>query len=369
MVYSKKVRAKMKTIRRRKTMHKIVHIRGGMETMEKKKSNEESFEPLSQTIISKKEWIKIDSDHIIINYKNSNYCMKRSYFNKNEIFPFAFLQSCILDKKSTVEDDFFIDFSKLGIEYSGVMNINDLEFFTNENENTFNIVNTSDKINTISSLIVNNHDIKQAHLHDLNLQFNDDERQYIYNYTFEHSDSINKYLWGTLKKEEEEIFDVKNHINQIDNIIYKYGTISSKPVELYRGVENKIKFGLCLTFLSTSTSLTVAKRFSGDNCCVFHLTLSPGIPFLSLEGVSYSKGREYEILLPRGLMINLTKEYQLSKKIIKFIDGKVQYKDGKRETVEIFQTHYECTVDMVSLNQFKSFKCYQHDILIHELHQ
>lgn len=321
------------------------------------KSNLIGFEPISQTDIDINHWIKEDVDNIIINFEDNIYCMKRSYFDENGLFSFAVLQPYIL-YNPVINNDYYIDFYKLGIENSGIMSVNDLERFHDEEINTFSIIKSKKKINTISTIIVNNHSIKQEQLHDLNLQFSDEERKYISNYTFEHSEYINKYLRGVLNENDEEKFDVKKHILEIDNIFYKYGSISSKPIKLYRGTTEST-FGLNKTYISTSTSLKVAKGFSGETCCVYNFTLSPGIPFLSLEGISYSKGKEFEILLPRGLMINLIKEIQVPIKVYKIVDK-------KRKLVEVLQTRYDCNIDMATTVQFKPFDCIQKDILIHK---
>jgi hypothetical protein len=306
---------------------------------------ETGYDPLSLNIVNIKEWLIESDDNIIIIFENNNYCIKRSFFNENGLFPFAFLQSCVLDKPF-FDDEFYIDLNKLGIKDSGIMRIKDLDIFHQNKQNYYNIIKTKKEINTISRIKVNNHYINQIQLHDLNLRFNDEERKYILNYTLTHYRYINKYLRGDSNDTFNKKYDVINHIKHIDNIIYKYGSISSRPIKLYRGTNNfKNDFGLHLAYISTSTSLEVSeKEFSNTECCVYHLNLSPGIPFLSLEGVSNYKGEEFEVLLPRDLTVTLIKEYEL-------------------DIFGILRTQYDCTVDMTTPTQFASFKCDKHYVL------
>lgn len=217
--------------------------------LQKRKKNaslkDDAFDPISLNIVNKNEWIEEDNDNIKIMYKKKSFCMKRSFFKSNKLFPFAFLESCVFDKCKNNDNVFYLDLEILGIENSGVMLVEDLDKFQFETRRVFIISDSNIIIDSITSMMVNNFDLKQPYLHDLNLQFTDSEREYIVNYTHHHSYSINYYLRGEMNYDSEygkkaltklvtKKHDVKNHIVNIYNIIFKYGSISRTPIVLYK---------------------------------------------------------------------------------------------------------------------------------------
>lgn len=156
--------------------------------------------------------------------------------------------------------------------------------------------------------------------------------------------STNYDMYNLKNKSPKKILDsVKKHIKYIDDLIYNYGEVSSSAVKVYRGITGNIDnhYGLNLSYLSTSTDYDVALGFAGKTCCIFEYLISPGIPFLSLKSAS-NNDFENEILLPRGLTVTL-------------IDEKIS---GKNKI-------YVCFIEMTTKNQFKTFKCRNHNVLIH----
>jgi hypothetical protein len=96
------------------------------------------------------------------------------------------------------------------------------------------------------------------------------------------------------------------HKKHYDNIldIFDGGPNMKTVLTVYRGMTKRYKMFEKESFISTSTSKTVAKRFSkGSSCCLYIITLTPGqYTILPLDTISEMPD-EFEVLLPPGDLI------------------------------------------------------------------
>jgi hypothetical protein len=106
---------------------------------------------------------------------------------------------------------------------------------------------------------------------------------------------LNKYLKGHGPKPKglayKAMMDIESIFDEIDSL--------DEPTVLYRGIRKGDELDR-LCYQSSTTELRVAEQFSNDmtGCCIFILTISPGVRLIPLKNVSEFKGEE-EYLLDR----------------------------------------------------------------------
>ena len=133
-------------------------------------------------------------------------------------------------------------------------------------------------------------------------------------YTTSEYKELNDSLRHSTSLSEEH----KQHYqNMLD--IFEGGPNMKTVLTVYRGMTKRYKMFGKESFISTSTSKTVAKRFSkGSSCCLYIITLTPGqYTILPLDALS-ERPDEFEVLLPPGDLI--------IKSIVRYTDS--DNKDG-----------------------------------------
>ena len=132
------------------------------------------------------------------------------------------------------------------------------------------------------------------------------------NLSFDQTTAINDYssrtyeLINTTLRDDELNVETYKYITLIDEA-FKSSPISSTPITVYRGTNNTLIFGLNKAYISTSIIKDVSLMYMNINCCLYKITIPPGIPYLYI--VDYSRFEfEEEILLPRNIYINLINE-------------------------------------------------------------
>jgi hypothetical protein len=76
------------------------------------------------------------------------------------------------------------------------------------------------------------------------------------------------------------------------------------PIVVYKGKGSERVYS-DKAFVSTTLDYNKTKRFSGKNCCVIQITVSPGSKAIPLRGVSREPDEE-EVLLDRGGILLVT---------------------------------------------------------------
>ena len=118
------------------------------------------------------------------------------------------------------------------------------------------------------------------------------------------------------KTKEEGVEMIEEKIKQLDELFMDYSQTSSKPLELYRGIDvpsdKKIRQGLNKAFVSTTTDAVVTRRYQGKRCCFLIYKLAPGIPFISAKKFSRYSNEE-EIILPRDLNYTFIEKRKVNK--------------------------------------------------------
>ena len=132
-----------------------------------------------------------------------------------------------------------------------------------------------------------------------NLSF--DQNTAIHDYSSRTYELINSTLYN-----DELNAEAYKYITLIDEA-FKSAPISSTPITVYRGTNNILIFGLNKAYISTSIIKDVSLMYMNINCCLYKITIPPGIPYLYIVDQSKFEYEE-EILLPRNLYINLINE-------------------------------------------------------------
>lgn len=120
----------------------------------------------------------------------------------------------------------------------------------------------------------------------------DDEKEALRNYTRSYNEMINRYLRGVIPYLSKKYYDA---FKQIDNAFFRIKAIN-RPITLYRGSEVKELDNR--TFQSTSFNIDISKGFTKNKCCLFILTVNPGVKVIPLMDIS-AHPYEEEFLLQR----------------------------------------------------------------------
>lgn len=110
-------------------------------------------------------------------------------------------------------------------------------------------------------------------------------------------DFLLKYPYYT----EKILNDTKKHIENLDALFVNADKINDERI-VYRGSEY-MNEGICPSFISTSKSLSVAKKYA-KNKYLYELHINKNIPYIDINTWS---NNEEEILLPRGLNLTIKK--------------------------------------------------------------
>lgn len=118
----------------------------------------------------------------------------------------------------------------------------------------------------------------------------------------------------------EAIQNVKEKIKQLDTCFLEAAPRIETPTSFWRGMKGSYPISdtgnttyIIPNFLSTTTSLTIAKGFSSPDCCIYEFVTDVGIPYVDMKLTSEYK-KEKEILFPRNLKITYIGKY-LNKKV------------------------------------------------------
>lgn len=124
---------------------------------------------------------------------------------------------------------------------------------------------------------------------------------YLRNKTNVNNETDNDFLLKYSYYTEEILNDTKKHIENLDDLFADADKINDERI-VYRGSEY-MNEGNCSSFISTSKSLSVAKKYA-KNKYLYELHLNKNIPYIELNTWS---NNEEEILLPRGLNLTIKK--------------------------------------------------------------
>ena len=125
---------------------------------------------------------------------------------------------------------------------------------------------------------------------------NKELKESLFYYTTYEYKNLNQSIRSNLLLSNEN----RKHYNNILSI-FESGPIIKDTITVFRGMTKKYSIiegqhG----FISTTTDIKIAKRFSGGICCIYVITLTPGqYTILPLETIS-DRPDEKEILLPPG---------------------------------------------------------------------
>jgi hypothetical protein len=120
---------------------------------------------------------------------------------------------------------------------------------------------------------------------------------------------INTYLReNKFDSTRHTIEKIQNDIKNIDNLFLK-SKKSDTTMTIYRGAA-KLHEGTNLGYVSTTTNLSIGKKFAGSAGVVCELHVAPNIPYIDINTWN---NRESEILLPRGLKFTV-KSCKITKK-------------------------------------------------------
>ena len=349
-------------------------------TSPKSNASIKPYDPILMENHTIDEWLSAHPDNIIFVFNGKQWCMKRSYFMPDLISPYNVLQDCVKGKsgKYNTLGEKYIHLQMVGIPNSGILALRELAFVSNpqSTQRIYTLHSSKNRISTANEMEMTMTTIHNKQLAEASIDLHNEdvfgvvERKYIshmIDYTYKWDGRVNYYLRSGKSDEDfakdalhlqhyteyaptptEAVQRLKDKIRIFDEIFSKFSVISPKPITVYRGVKNAKKDkpyeGLQAGYISTSTDINVAFGFSHAHktgCCIYKFTILPGVPFISMYRHSHFQ-EELEILLPRGLTIDIT---------------------GRSEIKGV--QHYECEVRLSSPDQFKHMlhQCYMHPII------
>lgn len=135
---------------------------------------------------------------------------------------------------------------------------------------------------------------------------NSELKESLYYYTTYEYKELNQNIRSKVLLSNEN----KKHYNNILSI-FESGPDMKDTMTVFRGMTKKYNIVEGQhAFISTTSDIKIAKRFSGGICCIYIITLTPGqYTILPLETIS-DRPEEQEILLPPGkLSIQLIVPY------------------------------------------------------------
>ena len=267
---------------------------------------------------------------IVIKFNENDFIFNKKDFMKESLKEIEILKEC--DVENNIE---YINFSNFGINNSGIINIQELDIFNKESNNSmFQLKEVNDtQIKKVYPVISENY---KKLLQDYTTT--DGLYRMINMYLINPVDFINKTKQNEDYMNETEYNEeyIENAINKLDKIFQYHADIINEPLTVYRGIrEEKYNIENNKTFISTSRDKNIAiRRFTNfdllypeniktfdyeknyvknnkinknktsNYCCLLICTIFPGVPILDLAQYS-TIPLESEILLPRGLDIRI----------------------------------------------------------------
>jgi len=170
----------------------------------------------------------------------------------------------------------------------------------------------------------------------------------LYDYSYEWDGAINSYLRIGKKYFKSDIFKhyykrygttieesslaIKAKIEDLDRVFLEASSKSESLDTIYfRGMrqpfDNLYNIGdkiVIPNFISITTNYDAALRFTSEDCCIYKLILSKGVPYINMINTTKFKF-ESEILLPRDLVYEIINIEKL----------KITKKNKKREIVTL----------------------------------
>lgn len=287
-----------------------------------------AFDPIMIKRVDEKGWIReAPKDNFILECRSNDgsvkkYALKKSYFRS--VVPYFVLESCEKGEKRE-----YVSIEKYGVDVSAILPLASVKYLSGSAFNRFRLVVSNDMIKTRPKLLIKNtvlHNVDDLHAEHFSVL---PERliPYVRSYSHRWDTYINAYLRSglsidkyaaenprfyvdfaaSLKEGKKQILEF---IGSLDEAFEKYAEVSDTDITVYRGTKDSQKMapylGLVAGFTSTTTNMLVAENFSGleDNCCLYRLIVSAGVPFISVKKYSQHE-TEDEILLPRGVFAEL----------------------------------------------------------------
>ena len=324
------------------------------------------IDPIDKDEISLQDWLSRDNDNIVIIDLNDNLiCLKKSYFIQSQVSD-IYVNCVITNNQLMYQETYNSDeFRNIGYYFGEKYLCEEKDMFiffnTKVNINIFRLKDveiTIDAINKESLLLTNIELFKEHHsnfkFNNIEVYFSELLKKSLYNYSYQWDGTINRYLmegdstfdsdwfkanytrFGPTKIEAIE--NVKSKIKDIDECFMNYAPRNEKDVILYRGMKSDYKVDMViyetielLNFTSTSKDKDVAFKFSHDiyDCCLYEFNVEKGIPYIDMISSSYYGATEFEILLPRNLLMTYTgiATYKISGKTVKKMNIKMKYPD------------------------------------------
>lgn len=304
-------------------------------------------DPILLSNVKISEWLK-DSpkDNFILEHRESAqlFALKKSYFKS--VVPYFVLESC--DDANARE---YISIEKYGIPIGAVIPLASIRYLAGSSFSHFRI-SVSDKeiVNTRPKLLIKNTIIRDlTNLHASHISVLPERLiPYVRSYSHRWDTYINKFLRSghsidkyadenpkfysdfaaSMREGKRQLMDF---IDSLDDAFENFAEVSDSDITVYRGTKDDPNMapylGIVAGFTSTSTDRTVAETFSSgeNNCCVYRLIISAGVPFISVKKYSQHSTEE-ELLLPRGVFTELvnvipgvdgeTKEYVVRVRLV-----------------------------------------------------
>lgn len=339
-----------------------------------------AYDPILMEKHSLETWLNAHADNIILILNDKQWCMKRSYFMPDVISPYQILQDCVKGKGGEYNTlgETYMHLDSVGIPDSGIVPLSALAKIAEPRQlqRVYVLRISKNRISTVRQLEMELTNIRNKKLFDASVDLHTDDvfgivdRKDIADvkdYTYKWDARVNYYLRvgksdADFAKDPEHlkyyaeyaptpeiaVDKIKRKIAIFDHLFTNYAVISPKPITVYRGVKNsktdKPYEGYNAGYMSTSTSEGVALSFSSAHvtkCCIYKMTLLPGVPFISMYRHSQFPD-ELELFLPRGLTTVITDV-----------------------TTENGITYYHCDVRLTTPDQFKllEHKCFFYPIV------
>ena len=323
------------------------------------------IDPIDKDEISLQDWLSRDNDNIVIIDLNDNLiCLKKSYFIQSQISD-IYVNCVITNNQLMYQETYNSDeFRNIGYYFGEKYLFEEKDMFiffnTKSKINIFRLKDTENTIDAINkeSLLLTNIELFEEHhsnfkFNNIEVYFSELLEKALYNYSYQWDGTINRYLmegdstfdsnwfkanytrFGSTKIEAIE--NVKSKIKDIDECFMNYAPRNEKDnLILYRGMKSEYDIVInetieLLNFTSTSKDKDEAFKFSHstDDCCLYEFTVEKGIPYIDMISSSYYGGTEFEILLPRNLLMTYTgiANYKIGGKTVEKMNIRMKYPD------------------------------------------
>jgi len=364
----------------RKIINKLIEIYGDTKINIKSQSkrieltkHDRIYDPIMLEYVD--NWLESDEDNIIIN----DIATKKSYFKdvpENNLISKVIFKRDIINYKETLSAPLYVDLLKYGIDL--VINYIYLKSVINADKSRiFKTIDSYDIEGINYQYILFN---PSSYYKLENNVFGFEQKMYdaLKNYTSKWDRAMNYYLRSKKNDEEylndpeflkyyneygnfpeEALYNIKENINLIDQAFYN-GIFTESEMILYRGNKDCVLYdGINLGFISTTVSLKSAKKFKGNDGCIYEMIIAPGIPYVYIDNFSLNQG-EKEVLLPRNLTITLKEHVGNKYKVYVELNNDKQFVVDKEHMIyhtSLFEGYNEDYA-----NHEKKNKCYKNPI-------